>query len=153
MDPLQLPVQGTVVVFVFLLLGAGKAGTLPLALATTVLVSPWFVRVKTMWRQAPITARFWLMKPPRGPGRGRLTRAEACRTDRRRWALGSACRRGAEVRKPALAPKLLIPVNLPLAWRQHTAHIERARFIREEEFIDGRNHTTLGMAFVRPALR
>lgn len=64
MDPLQLPVQGTVVVFVFLLLGAGKAGTLPLALATTVLVSPWFVRVKTMWRQAPITARFWLMKPP-----------------------------------------------------------------------------------------
>jgi uncharacterized membrane protein YccC len=43
--------------FAFLLLGAGgKAWALPLALATTVLVSTWFVRVKTMWRQAPITA-------------------------------------------------------------------------------------------------
>jgi uncharacterized membrane protein YccC len=43
--------------FVFLLFGAGgKTWTLPLALATTVLVSTWFVRVKTMWRQAPITA-------------------------------------------------------------------------------------------------
>jgi hypothetical protein len=29
---------------------------LPLALATTVLVSSYVVRVKTMWRQAPITA-------------------------------------------------------------------------------------------------
>jgi uncharacterized membrane protein YccC len=42
--------------FVFLWLGGGRAWTLPLALATTVLVSTWFVRVKTMWRQAPITA-------------------------------------------------------------------------------------------------
>jgi uncharacterized membrane protein YccC len=43
--------------FAFLLFGAGgKTWTLPLALATTVLVSTWFVRVKTMWRQAPITA-------------------------------------------------------------------------------------------------
>jgi uncharacterized membrane protein YccC len=43
--------------FAFLLLGAGgKPWTLPLALATTVLVSTWFVRVRTQWRQAPITA-------------------------------------------------------------------------------------------------
>jgi uncharacterized membrane protein YccC len=42
--------------FGFLLIGGGKAWTLPLALATTVLVSTWFVRVRTMWRQAPITA-------------------------------------------------------------------------------------------------
>ena len=42
--------------FAFLLVGGPKAWTLPLALATTVLVSTWFVRVKTMWRQAPITA-------------------------------------------------------------------------------------------------
>jgi uncharacterized membrane protein YccC len=43
--------------FAFLLFGVGgKAWTLPLALATTVVVSTWFVRVKTMWRQAPITA-------------------------------------------------------------------------------------------------
>jgi len=42
--------------FAFLLFGGGKAWTLPLALATTVLVSTWFVRVRTMWRQAPITA-------------------------------------------------------------------------------------------------
>ena len=42
--------------FAFLLVGGPKAWTLPLALATTVLISTWFVRVKTMWRQAPITA-------------------------------------------------------------------------------------------------
>jgi len=42
--------------FAFLLVGGGKAWTLPLALATTVVVSTWFVRVKTMWRQAPVTA-------------------------------------------------------------------------------------------------
>jgi uncharacterized membrane protein YccC len=47
---------GCSVGFVFLLFGGAKAWTLPLALATTVLVSTWFVRVKTMWRQAPITA-------------------------------------------------------------------------------------------------
>ena len=47
---------GCAVGFAFLLFGGEKAWTLPLALATTVLVSTWFVRVKTMWRQAPITA-------------------------------------------------------------------------------------------------
>jgi uncharacterized membrane protein YccC len=50
-------IVGCGVGFAFLLFGAGgKSWTLPLALATTVLVSTWFVRVKTMWRQAPITA-------------------------------------------------------------------------------------------------
>jgi len=47
---------GCAIGFAFLLLGGGKAWTLPLALASAVLVSAWFVRVKTMWRQAPITA-------------------------------------------------------------------------------------------------
>jgi uncharacterized membrane protein YccC len=46
---------GAVVGLTFLLLGGG-AWTLPLALAAAVLVSTWFVRVKVMWRQAPITA-------------------------------------------------------------------------------------------------
>jgi len=48
---------GCAVGFAFLLPGAGgKTWTLPLVLAVTVLVSTWFVRIKTMWRQAPITA-------------------------------------------------------------------------------------------------
>jgi uncharacterized membrane protein YccC len=48
---------GCAVGYAFLLLGAGgKTWTLPLVLAVTVLVSTWFVRIKTMWRQAPITA-------------------------------------------------------------------------------------------------
>jgi uncharacterized membrane protein YccC len=40
----------------FVLLNRDSHWMLPLALATTVLVSSWGVRVKTMWRQAPITA-------------------------------------------------------------------------------------------------
>src|SRR4051812_4748456 len=41
---------------VFLVLGGTETWVLPLALATTVLVSSYVVRIKTMWRQAPITA-------------------------------------------------------------------------------------------------
>ena len=41
---------------VFILLGGTSAWMLPLALAATVIVSTFYVRVKTMWRQAPITA-------------------------------------------------------------------------------------------------
>jgi uncharacterized membrane protein YccC len=41
---------------VFLLLNSSSHWMLPLALAITVLVSTWVIRVKTMWRQAPITA-------------------------------------------------------------------------------------------------
>jgi uncharacterized membrane protein YccC len=47
---------GCAVGFVFLLLGSGKPRMVPIALGITVLVSAYLVRVKTMWRQAPITA-------------------------------------------------------------------------------------------------
>ena len=47
---------GCFVGFVFLLLGSGKPRMVPVALAVTVLISTYLVRVKTMWRQAPITA-------------------------------------------------------------------------------------------------
>jgi uncharacterized membrane protein YccC len=40
----------------FLLLGGSREWKLPLALAVTVLVSTYVVRVQVMWRQAPITA-------------------------------------------------------------------------------------------------
>jgi len=46
---------GGAVGLAFLLLGGGE-WTLPIALAVTVLLSSYVVRVKTMWRQAPITA-------------------------------------------------------------------------------------------------
>jgi uncharacterized membrane protein YccC len=41
---------------IFLLAGGPQAWVLPLALAATVLVSMYLIRIKTMWRQAPITA-------------------------------------------------------------------------------------------------
>jgi len=41
---------------IFLIVGGPQVWVLPLALAATVLVSMYVVRVKTMWRQAPITA-------------------------------------------------------------------------------------------------
>ncbi len=40
----------------FLVVGRGGEWTLPLALAVTVLLSAYVVRVQVMWRQAPITA-------------------------------------------------------------------------------------------------
>jgi uncharacterized membrane protein YccC len=40
----------------FLIVGRGGEWTLPLALAVTVLLSTYVVRVPVMWRQAPITA-------------------------------------------------------------------------------------------------
>jgi uncharacterized membrane protein YccC len=40
----------------FILIGGAKDWLLPLALATAVLVATYLVRIKTMWRQAPITA-------------------------------------------------------------------------------------------------
>jgi len=42
--------------FVFLLLGGTQNWVLPVAMAAGVLLSVYVVRVKTMWRQAPITA-------------------------------------------------------------------------------------------------
>jgi uncharacterized membrane protein YccC len=40
----------------FLILGNRSEWLLPFALATAVLISTYLVRIKTMWRQAPITA-------------------------------------------------------------------------------------------------
>ena len=47
---------GCAVGLVFLLFGKAKDWMLPLALSVTVLISSFVVRIKTMWRQAPITA-------------------------------------------------------------------------------------------------
>jgi len=41
---------------VFLLVSGASEWMLPIALAVTVLVSSYVIRIKTMWRQAPITA-------------------------------------------------------------------------------------------------
>lgn len=40
----------------FLILGGSREWKLPLALAVTVIISSYLVRIPTMWRQAPITA-------------------------------------------------------------------------------------------------
>jgi uncharacterized membrane protein YccC len=40
----------------FLVLGGHRDWKLPLALAVSVVISTYFVRITTMWRQAPITA-------------------------------------------------------------------------------------------------
>jgi len=47
---------GSAVGLTFLLVAGGRSWVLPLALATTVLISSYIIRIKTMWRQAPITA-------------------------------------------------------------------------------------------------
>ena len=47
---------GSAIGLIFLVVGGTQEWVLPLALAATVLVSTYVVRVKTMWRQAPITA-------------------------------------------------------------------------------------------------
>ena len=47
---------GCAVGMVFLIVGGSNEWKLPLALAVTVLLSSYVIRVQTMWRQAPITA-------------------------------------------------------------------------------------------------
>ena len=47
---------GSAAGLIFLIVGGRQNWVLPLALAATVLVSSYVVRIKTMWRQAPITA-------------------------------------------------------------------------------------------------
>jgi uncharacterized membrane protein YccC len=47
---------GCAVGFLFLLFGSGMPRMVPVSIAITVLISTYLVRVKTMWRQAPITA-------------------------------------------------------------------------------------------------
>jgi len=49
---------GCVVGLLFIAIGGTKLISLPLALAVTVLLSAYVVRIPTMWRQAPITAAF-----------------------------------------------------------------------------------------------
>ena len=49
-------VVGCTVGFCMLLIGDRNDWMLPFALAVTVLISSYVVRIKTMWRQAPITA-------------------------------------------------------------------------------------------------
>ncbi|UKJ08205.1 FUSC family protein [Solitalea lacus] len=47
---------GCIVGLLFLILGGAKEWMLPVALGITVLISSFIIRIKTMWRQAPITA-------------------------------------------------------------------------------------------------
>ena len=47
---------GCIVGLLFLVVGGSREWKLPLALGVTVLISSYFIKVKTMWRQAPITA-------------------------------------------------------------------------------------------------
>jgi hypothetical protein len=47
---------GSAAGLIFLLIGGPQTWILPLALASTVIVSSYVVRIQTMWRQAPITA-------------------------------------------------------------------------------------------------
>jgi uncharacterized membrane protein YccC len=47
---------GCAVGLIFLLVAGTNDWVLPIALATTVIISSSIVRIKTMWRQAPITA-------------------------------------------------------------------------------------------------
>ncbi len=49
---------GCVVGLAFIAIGGERLITLPLAMAVTVLLSSYVVRVQTMWRQAPISAAF-----------------------------------------------------------------------------------------------
>ena len=49
---------GCAVGLLFIALGGSRVITLPLAMAVTVLLSSYVIRIPTMWRQAPITAAF-----------------------------------------------------------------------------------------------
>ncbi len=49
---------GCAVGLLFIAVGGTRVITLPLAMAVTVLLSSYVIRIPTMWRQAPITAAF-----------------------------------------------------------------------------------------------
>jgi len=49
---------GCAIGLLFIAIGGTRVITLPLAMAMTVLVSSYVVRIPTMWRQAPISAAF-----------------------------------------------------------------------------------------------
>ena len=50
--------MGCIVGLAFIAIGGTSILTLPLAMAVTVLLSSYVVRIQTMWRQAPISAAF-----------------------------------------------------------------------------------------------
>ena len=54
---------GCAVGLLFLAIGGTKLIMLPLAMAATVLLSSYVVRIQTMWRQAPISAAFVISAP------------------------------------------------------------------------------------------
>jgi uncharacterized membrane protein YccC len=49
---------GCTIGLAFIAIGGSHLITLPLAMAVTVLLSTYVIRIQTMWRQAPITAAF-----------------------------------------------------------------------------------------------
>ena len=49
---------GCVVGLLFLAVGGPALVTMPIAMAITVLLSSYVIRIQTMWRQAPISAAF-----------------------------------------------------------------------------------------------
>jgi len=49
---------GCAIGLVFIAIGGNRVIALPIALAVTVLVTSYIVRIQTMWRQAPISAAF-----------------------------------------------------------------------------------------------
>jgi uncharacterized membrane protein YccC len=49
---------GCAVALLFIAIGGSRLLMLPLAMAVTVLLTSYVVRIQTMWRQAPITAAF-----------------------------------------------------------------------------------------------
>jgi uncharacterized membrane protein YccC len=49
---------GCAIGLLFILIGGDRIIALPVAMAVTVLVSSYIVRIQTMWRQAPISAAF-----------------------------------------------------------------------------------------------
>ena len=65
---------GCVVGLLFLMVGPEGEWKLPLALAVTVLLSSYVIRIQTMWRQAPITAAIVIAAGLTHPSR--LTAAE-----------------------------------------------------------------------------
>ena len=49
---------GCAIGLLFIAIGGNRVIALPIALAVTVLVTSYIVRIQTMWRQAPISAAF-----------------------------------------------------------------------------------------------
>jgi hypothetical protein len=61
---------GCLVGLLFIAIGGSRLLMLPLAMAVTVLLASYVVRISTMWRQAPITAAFVISGRRHAYGRG-----------------------------------------------------------------------------------